>query len=171
MYPPKWPEMTVPKREGDQWHPTNARGARSKSGTTPSARPTTVSGAKPKHHTMLDPIEQPKDLVRAYTMTIMEPPKWWLEVLSLYWGVQVSSPQPLYSSWPRDRVWVSSLLQPMLKNKDGGILPQPQCSMLQWFPVTWGLQGLLGHLWGEERKNPGPSQSPAELFWLVWWAL
>ena len=51
--PPKWPEMTMPKRESDQWCSTTAMEARPKSGTTSSTGSTTASGAKPKCDTML----------------------------------------------------------------------------------------------------------------------
>ena len=116
---PIGPETTKLKSEGDQWHSTIAGEARPKSNTTSSTRPATASGAKPQHYTMPDP----KEWVRAYAARMRKPLNWWLEFLSFYWEVQVSSTQPSYRSWPRERLWVSGFLQPQLRNWVGGSAP------------------------------------------------
>ena len=85
----------LPKRESDQQHPTTAGEARSKSGTAPSTRPAAAGGAKPKCHTMLDPVKCPKEWVRAYAGKMKEPPGWWLEFCFLYQGCTGWAPQDL----------------------------------------------------------------------------
>ena len=81
-------------------------------------------------------------------------------------GAQVSSPPPLYCIWQRCGFPASH--SPSWKIGMVGSSPKPQCPMPQQFSATWGPWGLPGHPWDEERENPGPSQSPAELFQMVW---
>ena len=72
------PSATVPlippKRESDQKCPTITVEFRLKSGTTPSARPAAAGGAKPKHNTMPDLVECPKDWVQTFAGKMKEPP-------------------------------------------------------------------------------------------------
>ena len=146
-------------------------GARPKSGAMPPAKSTTTSGAKPKHHTMLDPVNQPKDWFRTYAMRMREPPNWWLEFPSLYLGCTGELPMTFVQQQANKQAVGFQLPATQAKNQDGGILPQPQNPMPQQFHATWRPWGLLVHLWDEEREKPGLSQSPANLFQKVWWAL
>ena len=105
--------------EGDQQHSRTARGARPKSGAAPPAKPTTTSEAKPKHHTMPNPVEWPKDLVGAYALRMREPINWWLEFLSLYWGCTSELPM--------------TFVQQQAKRQATGFqLPTAQAKKLGW---------------------------------------
>ena len=117
---PMQPEMTVPKREGDQQCPATASRGRPKTNTTPSTGPTTTGGIKTKCSTMLDPVKCPKDWVRAYTARMKEPPHWWPEFLSLCGGCT--------SELPETYVLVLAMRQAV-----GFRLPTAQAKKLGWW--------------------------------------
>ena len=85
-------------------------------------------------------------------------------------GMQVSSPQPLYSSRQRNRLWVSSLLQPKQKL---GWWDLPPASVPYAATISCHLETSRGSqdTWEKRKRDPGPSQFPAELFQMVWWVL
>ena len=127
--------MTVPKREGNQQNPTSARGARSKSGAAPS------SGVKPKHHTMLDLIKQPKDWVRAYATRMREPQNWWPEFLPLYWECASELPLLCIASGQETGCGFQASHSPSQKHGLGDLPPSLSALCHNNFLPPWNLKG------------------------------
>ena len=92
-----------------------------KTGSTQSAGPTTASGAKPKCHTMPDPVKQLKDWVKTYAARMKEPPHWWLEFLSLYWGCASELAHELCAG----------------ARQETGCEPPASCSQIQKIGMVW----------------------------------
>ena len=159
----------MPKSEGDQQHSATASRARPMSSAAPSARPTTTSGAKPKHSPMPDLIKQPKDLVKVYAMKIGEPPSWWPDFLSLYQGHTRELPATYIQQQAKKHA--TGFWLPTAQAEKLGSSLQPLLYTAMDFLSPWRPQGLQGFLGDKESKNSGPSQGPAELFQMVWWAL
>ena len=74
-------EMTEPNKVSGQWHTTPTRGARPKSIATSSG--TTASRHSGTHCLMPDPINQPKEWVRACVAWMKETLHWWPELTML----------------------------------------------------------------------------------------
>ena len=113
-YTPSWVAQVL-KDWGDQQCSATACRARPKMHATPSAGPTTTSGAKLKCPTMPDPVTQPKKLVRTYVIRIKESPSLWLEFLSLYLESASEVPMAFIQKMAKRQATFSGCPQPKPK--------------------------------------------------------
>ena len=154
--PPIWPEMTMPKREGDWWCSTTAREARHKSSAAFSAGSTAAGGAGPN----ATPCQTQSNSQRTGSGCTL----WgWGNHLTGGWSsslcsgiVQESSPWPSYSSWSRDRLQVSDFLQPKPKCQVDGILHPVSVSYAAMISSCLGTSRAPGTSRRQGKRKPYP---------------